>query len=242
MKKITCIVCAYNEGPRLGSVLSGLSNHPLLDNVIVVDDGSTDDTAEVARKFSNVQVISYSPNLGKTHALITGVASAKTEFIMMIDADLSNLTPKNITELAEPVLFGDAGMSISLRKNSLLLFRLIGLDFVSGERVFAKIILSDISAINKLPPFGIEAYINEKMIAGREKIAVVRWDNVGHLRKMSKVGWLRGRLGEFLTALDVFKVLSPLKILRQNWAMLALSHNLVGTKPAIKASTEASHE
>lgn len=242
MKEITCIICAYNEAPRIGAVLKAVSNCPILNEVIVVDDGSTDDTAKAAKKFPNVRVISYSPNQGKTHALMTGIASAKTDLVMMIDADLAHLTPKNITDLAGPVLAGEAGMSISLRKNSLLLFKLIGLDFVSGERVFSKSILRDVSAIKKLPPFGIEAYINERIIAKKERIAVVRWNNVGHLRKMSKVGWLRGRLGELSTALDVIKVLSLSRIVRQNRAMLALAHKFAGTKSEMKASTEESHE
>ena len=57
---------------------------------------------------------------------------------MCLDADLKHLTAANITELAEPVLSEHFDMSISVRKNSFAIYRWLGLDFVSGERVIPK--------------------------------------------------------------------------------------------------------
>ncbi|MDZ4216753.1 MAG: glycosyltransferase family 2 protein, partial [Candidatus Gracilibacteria bacterium] len=62
-----------------------------------------------------------------------GFQSAKNELIMTIDSDLVGLSKKAVGELIEPVRNGLADISISLRSNSLLLFKLLGLDFVSGE-------------------------------------------------------------------------------------------------------------
>jgi hypothetical protein len=56
-------------------------------------------------------------------------------------------------------------MSNSVRKNSLAIYRWLGFDFVSGERVIPKWIVAEcLSELDKLPRFGIEVYINERVI------------------------------------------------------------------------------
>jgi hypothetical protein len=149
---------------------------------------------------------------------------------MHLDADLQNLTARNITELAEPVLLQGYGMSISVRRNSLTIYRWLGLDFVSGERVLPKrIVAACLPEIDALPGFGIEAYINARIIDEQLNIAVVPFDNVINTRKSAKVGRLRGMLADWATALDVVRVLSPLEVVRQNYRMLALARS--GLRP-----------
>ena len=147
-------------------MLGVASLHPLLSEVIVIDDGSTDKTADIVRSFPSVQLISLPEPRGKSRAFAEGVRAAQHDFIMHLDADLKHLTAANITALAEPVLSGRCGMSISVRKNSLAIYRWLGLDFVSGERVLPKrIVAACLSEMQDLPGFGIEAYINERIIS-----------------------------------------------------------------------------
>ncbi len=70
--RISCIICAFNEAPRIAGVLAVASAHPLLHEVIVVDDGSTDNTAEIVKRFPLVRLISSQVNRGKSIAMATG--------------------------------------------------------------------------------------------------------------------------------------------------------------------------
>ena len=226
MTKISCITCAYNEEHRIGRVLDVLSRHPALDEVIVVDDGSTDATKAVASAYPKVRVISYAPNRGKSHALSVGIRNAKNDYLVFIDADLAGLTAQNVTALVEPVLSGQADVSISMRANSLSLYRLLGIDFVSGERVVPRALLADaLSKIERLPHWGCEVFMNNLFIEHKLRIAVVRWSNVYNVRKFRKIGLLHGVFEEMSMVWDALRVVSPLQALRQYFGLRALVVN-----------------
>ncbi len=84
---VSLYVPCYNAGRYIEKCLEGVFNQSRVpEEVIVVDDGSTDETAEVAKRFP-VKLVSHESNKGLAAARNTGVRSAKHEFVASIDAD-----------------------------------------------------------------------------------------------------------------------------------------------------------
>ena len=105
MTKITAILPAYNEEVSIGSVV--LNTKKYVGNIIVVDDGSTDNTVEIA-ELAGAQVICHSSNKGKGAALKTGFEAVKSsEIIITMDSDAQH-DPKEIPKLIAPIINGEA--------------------------------------------------------------------------------------------------------------------------------------
>lgn len=99
--RVTCLLPAFNEAPRIGQVLEVVTGHPLIDEVIVIDDGSTDATANIAAR-KGVTVVMLGQNGGKARALAAGVARARGDILVLLDSDLIGLTRHDVTRLIAP--------------------------------------------------------------------------------------------------------------------------------------------
>ncbi len=121
---LSIVVPAYNEGGRLGKSLRAISAY-LNDyspgaELIVVDDGSTDDTAAAARAALadsgsvRTSVISYQSNLGKGRAVRLGLLASRGDVALFMDADLS--TPVTETpKLVEPIVGDQCDLAFGSR-------------------------------------------------------------------------------------------------------------------------------
>lgn len=219
MITLSCIIPAHNEARRIGSVLDAVVGHPLLDEIIVVDDYSTDETAQVAQR-SGVTVLRLPENQGKSGAVAAGFARATGSHVLMLDADLVGLTADDITALIEPVRQHPAGVTISLRRNSPLFWRLIGLDYISGERVFARDLVGPSpDVLSSLPNFGLEVWLNQRWISRNVQVTVVRWPGVISPWKASKMGWLQGLRADLAMMNDIFRTISLPQAVRQILAL-----------------------
>ena len=112
--RVAAIVPAYNEGATLREVLSVLKATPSIGEVLVVSDGSTDDTVEIARSLG-LRTIHLRQNQGKGRAMEIGVAHTDAEVLLFVDADILNLTVELIQRLIEPVLSGRSDMNVGIR-------------------------------------------------------------------------------------------------------------------------------
>lgn len=210
MDKVSCIIPAYNEAPRIAGVLRAVVGHPLVAEVLVIDDCSRDDTANVVNGFNDVRFIRQPVNMGKSSAIARGITEAKSDFLLFLDADLVGLTPDDISRLIEPIHSGKADISLSLRRNTVGFWRWIGLDYLSGERVFSKqLVANHVQEIARLPGFGLEVFLNRLCIKKRLRFAVVDWPNVDSPWKYKKQGWWQGIQSEFRMNWQIVKTISP---------------------------------
>ena len=138
-KKITAIVPAYNEAKRIGRVLSILTTYPHFEEVIVVDDGSTDNTEGVVKQYP-VRYVKNAINKGKGHAMDTGVALSRGDIIFFADADVTGLTHEIIDDIISPVMDGMVDMSIAMRNRTTyyLHYIIFFIPLLGGERALTK--------------------------------------------------------------------------------------------------------
>ena len=220
--RFTCLIPAYNEAARIGPVLDAVLALPLLARVIVIDDGSSDDTAFVAQA-KGAQVLRTPGNLGKTRALALGLQSVQTSHVVLIDADLTGLSAQALTALIDPVLRGTADATISLRGNAPRSWRLIGIDYISGERVVALDLLAgQQDHLAGLPRFGFEVFLNRLLIARQARIAIIPWPDVASPSKAAKRGLIAGVWADVAMLADIFHTIGPVECLRQIMALRRL--------------------
>ena len=112
--KILVAIPAFNEGPTIGSVV--LKARQFASEVIVVDDGSSDDTAETAA-LAGARVIQHARNLGKGVAIRSAWLYARQhspEAFVLLDGDHQH-DPNDIPRLIETILSGKSDVVIGVR-------------------------------------------------------------------------------------------------------------------------------
>ncbi len=220
---VTCLIPAYNEAPRIAAVLRAIRTHPALAETLVIDDGSTDGTAAIAAA-EGARVLAGAGNRGKTAALLRGLAEVRTSHVLLLDADLIGLGPADISALVRPVSEGRALASISLRGNAPRTWRLIGVDYISGERVLPMALIHGHEAtLAELPRFGCEVFLNTLLIARAAPVAIVPWPGVSSPAKSRKRGFWRGLGDDARMMTDILHTVPPLAILAQIRALRRLN-------------------
>lgn len=189
--KVTAVIPAYNEGARIGKVISAVRRAKLVSEIVVVSDGSTDDTADVARSFG-VRVIQLERNVGKGGAMKAGIDATDAEVLVFVDADLIGLTPEHVDSLVRPVVSGEAdatmGIFVGGRAPTALAQRIT--PGLSGQRAVRA------SLVRSLPiedaRFGVEVLINKHLASNRARVRRVVLAGVSQVMKEEKRGGLRG--------------------------------------------------
>lgn len=169
---IDCIIPFYNEEMNISSVLQVVTNIKNINQIFCVDDGSTDRSASIVQKnFPEAKLIRLKENLGKTDAIEKGLQHVRTDYVLLLDADLIDLKSYEIEKaIAKIEGSPEIDMIILKRIREKFLVRLIRMDTVlSGQRILR---LSDLKKVldKRITNYDLEVAINEYMMNNRKKV------------------------------------------------------------------------
>ena len=198
---ISVVVPAYNEAGRISSVLRPVIASQWVDDVIVVDDGSDDGTADEARLFS-VRVATLPKNSGKAAALDHGVSLAKNDTFLFLDADLVGLTTAHVDKLIcsyrDMKLDMAVGIFVNGRKKTDFAQKIN--PYASGQRVLtrkqwerAKQSVEEVSEVD----FGIEFALSRLAAKENWVTEYIKLEGVTHVLKEEKRGFKQGMIDRF---------------------------------------------
>lgn len=107
---VSVIIPAYNEEKTVANVVKVVKSLNYIKEVIVVDDGSIDQTAKLAME-AGATVINHLKNRGKGAAIKTGFNNSKGDIVVFLDADLHNLTRSQVDNIIKPIMSGEADIT-----------------------------------------------------------------------------------------------------------------------------------
>jgi len=186
--RVSCVIPAYNEAATIAGVIRAARACPLVDEVIVVSDGSKDDTGARAARAGAHRVIALTRNGGKGRAVLEAVRAAQGEIILLLDGDLIGLRPAHLAELLGPVLQGDAEMAVALFSEDRL-HRLMRP--LSGQRAINRSLLCQVERLEQTG-FGFEMALDRLARERRASTRRVTWHGVSHRSKREKYGTVAG--------------------------------------------------
>jgi glycosyltransferase involved in cell wall biosynthesis len=196
MKKVAAVVAALNEEKRIGAVLEAIIAADIVHDVIVVSDGSTDRTAEVATSYEGVRTFALPCNIGKGGAMWHGVQQTDADILVFLDADLIGLRSEQVCQLVRPVLEDDVDMTIGVFRGgrwwSDLSQRIV--PYVSGQRAVKRAIFLNVPHVDTAR-WGVEIALTTYAKAHHLDVKAIHLDGVTHPIKEQKLGLARGVAG-----------------------------------------------
>ena len=181
---ISVIIAAYNEERTLSSIIEIVRSWGHAKEIIVIDDGSGDQTVKSVRQFvPGIILIRHAKNQGKAAAMVDGIRKSSGSVLLFLDADTVGLTHKDLDSMVKPVVRRSADMVLGAAR-----FWSAGVfepfNNLTGQRVILKsTLLPELSKMRSLG-YGVELFIN-KLHEGK-RVKTVRLPHVFILGKREK--------------------------------------------------------
>ncbi|MEK7105204.1 MAG: glycosyltransferase family 2 protein [Patescibacteria group bacterium] len=188
--RVAAIVPAFNEEATIASVVRVLTASKHIDEVLVVSDGSTDQTVARAKE-AGATVFDLEQNGGKGNAILHGLSQTSAEVILLADADLRGFSPEHIEQLVAPVISDERKMNVALRDRGAIV-NLVSphLPRIAGERALRREILEHIPP-QYLQGYMIESALNFYCRSHRLPYGSVLLKGLSIRHKYEKVGWTK---------------------------------------------------
>jgi hypothetical protein len=189
--KTSIIICTYNEEKTIADVLIACCKLNPDCEIIVVDDGSNDNTENVLNELSQGYSYRYErlkKNMGKSWAMAHGVEISENDIILFFDADVSNIMKDHFDGLLKPIIDDTADMVLGQPSETLIDYRINPFKALTGERALLKKdlipVLDDIRDIR----FGVETFLNLYYQAQGKRINYVLLKGLKHPSTFEKSG------------------------------------------------------
>lgn len=179
---VSVLIPAYNEERNIGQIISFLKKSPFVDEIICINDGSTDRTLEIIQNIPEILVINLKKNSGKANALVHGLKKATDGIVVFIDADVTGLKNDSLDKLITPLKnnAADAVIGYPTRSRMDKFFKPL-----AGERAyFKKDLLPHLPSLQN-KRWGIELHLNYLYRQKRVKIIPLQIKNTMKHHKYS---------------------------------------------------------
>ncbi len=211
---VSLIVPCHNEAPRIDNVIKPALKSKYLDEIIVIDDASEDNSVAKIMEFDGkVTLIRNKKNLGKADAVFKGIKASSCELIFLMDADLEGVKTRHFDECISEFVNRELDMLLVPVGTSPSFFSsvatFLGSDIVvTGQRILRK---------SKILPhmkkgglgYGLEMYLNKLGKTHDWKTDIILWKNSEEPPatplKMKKFGIVKGLTKDFKMLSEVFK-------------------------------------
>lgn len=205
MYNVTVVIPAYNEEKTIREVIQVVKKVNIVSRIIVVSDGSIDNTADIARK-EEVEILDLKNNIGKGGALRRGVEASFSEILLFLDADLIGLKEQHIMDLLEPVLYEEVDMTIGVFCNGRLVTDLAQkvAPYLSGQRAIKRCIFEKIPNVD-ISRYGVEVALTKYVKSNNFKYKEVILKNLTHVMKEEKLGVVKGLASRIKMYWEIFK-------------------------------------
>jgi glycosyltransferase involved in cell wall biosynthesis len=189
LENLTIIICSFNEEKTICDVVKACRLYNERSEIIVVDDGSRDNTEHLLQNLNKSVEFNYIKlpvNRGKSYAMAIGIENASNDTLLFFDADSIGIKKEHFIDLLLPINENKADMVLGHTAATFIKVKFTPFKAFTGERVLLKKDILPILDEIRNTRFGIETYVNLYFQTHGKRIIYVYLEGLRTLTKYEK--------------------------------------------------------